>query len=118
MFDKKYICSPKGLPFVAYYKELSKNTGEIFTKLHFHDDFEILYICSGSATFNIDGKTYIADADTMVLVNPFETHSAKVLKPPLSFYCLDFDITILDMEHTDSLLKEKVKYANTVKIPE
>ena len=118
MFDKNYICSPKGIPFVAYYKKLSQSAGEIFTKLHFHDDFEMLYICDGTAEFNVDGKTYVADKDTLVLVNPFETHSAKVTKAPLSFYCLDFDISILGMAHTDGLLNEVIKYKNIVKLPE
>ncbi|MBQ8605885.1 MAG: AraC family transcriptional regulator [Clostridia bacterium] len=115
MFDKKYICSPKGLPFVAFYKNLSKGEGEIFTKLHFHDDFEMLYICEGAAEFNIDGKRYVANKDTLVLVNPYETHSAKVIRPPLVYYCLDFDLSMLGMENAAALLNEEKKYKNIVK---
>ena len=115
MFDNNYICAPKGIPFVAYFKTLDKKAGEPFTHLHFHSDFEMLYICDGAAEFTVSGNTFVAEKDSLVLINPFETHSAKVKKAPLSYYCMDFDTAMLGLEKGDEIINERLRYGNLVK---
>ena len=114
MFDKNYICAPKGIPFVAFYKKLEKPDGTLFTRLHYHNDFEIIYICEGTAEFIIDGKEYIAGPDTVVLINPYETHSSQIIKGPILYYCLDFDISMLDIPSASSVVQQKQKYRNII----
>ena len=114
MFDNNYICQPKGIEFVAFFKKLTPKTNEYFTKLHYHDDFEVLYIKEGSCEIIIDGKKFVATKDTLVLINPFETHCAKALESSLCYYCLDFDVSFLDSEYFEPIKKRVKRYKNIV----
>ncbi len=69
----------------------------IFTHLHNHKDFEIIFIKSGIAHFTIDGTPIEAHSGDLLLVNPYELHFgvADCTMETFSFYCFTFDLSIL-----------------------
>ena len=119
MFDDNYVCEPKGIPLVSYYKEIKNAKAPyVFTTLHYHSDFELLYIVSGSATMTVSGETFTVGIGSLVFINPFEVHYGEVLSSDFSYYCIDFDVKMLSLPSEESLLSEEMKYMNHVVNPD
>ncbi len=113
MFDNNYICQPKGIPLVSFYTDFKVNeNNKIFTPLHYHSDFEILYIKNGKAKMIIDEKEFFANDNSIIFINPFETHYGEILSDNFSYYCIDFDIKLLSLKQENEILKSKLKYKN------
>lgn len=115
MFDNAYISRRKSnnTPVVTLFKEYKRETdGTIFTHMHYHDDFEILYICSGRVKMIINGSTVTAERDSLIVINPYETHYGEILSESLSYYCLDFDLKFLSLSNEADIMTQKIKYTN------
>ncbi len=69
----------------------------VFTQLHNHKDFEILFIKSGTAHFTVDSVPIEAQSGDALLFNPYELHYgvASNKNLPFSFYCFTFDLSML-----------------------
>lgn len=116
MFNDNYICEPKGIPLVSYYREMKDiKSPYVFTTMHYHSDFEILYIVSGKGTMTVNGETFTVEKDSMVFINPYEVHYGEILSADFSYYCIDFDIKMLDLPCENALLTEEMKYVNHIK---
>lgn len=88
------------------YAYLRNSDGNIiFTPLHNHKDFEILFIKSGTAHFMIDGTSVEAHSGDLLLVNPYELHFGRTdcTMHPFSFYCVTFDLSMLCTKTTHSM---------------
>lgn len=113
MFDNKYYVLSKGIPFVSYYRIFSNIEPPMpFTHMHYHSDFEILYIEKGTAKMLIGGNSIMLSDDSILLINPYETHYGEILSDEFSYYCLDFDIKMLSLPHEQQILNEEIKYIN------
>ena len=116
MFNDNYICPNKGIPLVTYYKESEKNhIDKIFTPLHYHSDFEILYIKQGKAKMIIDKTEIIAGKGSILLINPYETHYGEIISDSFSYYCIDFNIKLLFLKNETEILNRRIKYVNHLK---
>ena len=113
MFDNNYICQPKGIPLVSFYKEFKTNHNvKIFTHMHYHSDFEIIYIKHGQAKMIINENEIMAGDNSILLINPYETHYGEILSNSFSYYCIDFDIKMLSLENEKKILNSRLKYTN------
>lgn len=117
MFDNRYITQRKtnNTPIVTFYKKIICDTdGIIFTHMHYHDDFEILYILSGRVKMLINGNTVTAEDNSVIIINPYETHYGEILSESLSYYCLDFDFKLLSLNNEEDILSKKIRYINYI----
>jgi YesN/AraC family two-component response regulator len=60
-------------------------------KNHFHNSHEIIYIEEGSASFNINNKTYICEGGDLIFISNLETHDAKIISYPYKRYFILVD---------------------------
>lgn len=66
------------------------------TKLHNHNEFEILLILKGSCTVRIANKEYYARGGDMIFINPLEIHEITVNQDtPYAHKCMCFDISVI-----------------------
>jgi len=108
MFDDNYEIENKGFPLVTYFKEISNVTPpQIFTQMHYHSDFEILYIVSGKAKMVVNTECFTAKKGSLILINPYDVHYGEIVGEELSYYCIDFDAKLL-------LEKDETKYVNHI----
>ena len=113
MFDNKYYISSKGIPYVSFYNEFKDiETPMPFTHMHYHSDVEILYIKKGTAKMLIGGNTINLSDNSLLLINPYETHYGEITSSEFSYYCLDFDIKMLSLPKEQQILSEEIKYIN------
>lgn len=117
MFNNTYISKRKAnnIPIVTFLKEYNKEVeGAIFTHMHYHDDFEVLYICRGKVKMLINGNDVIAEDDSVIIINPYETHYGEVLSDSLLYYCIDFDLKFLGLSHENEIMSNAIKYINYI----
>jgi len=67
------------------YEESSEAT-EI--KLHFHSNYQIIYICEGCVEFTINKKTCNVGADNIIFISHLESHELKIIKFPYKRYLI------------------------------
>ncbi len=111
MYDDRYLCGRKGIPFVAFSEafDFEKNTfrhkpvliengRRIFTHLHCHGDFEILCITEGKADMQVGEIRRKVGRGDVVLVCPYVTHFGSIPDSVkrFSYLCIDFDLSFLD----------------------
>ncbi len=112
MFDKNYDVTHESqlTPIVTIHKKVSYQS--VFTHMHYHDDFEILYIVKGKVNMIIDGVKFSADSGSIILINPYETHYGEMLDDSLEYYCIDFSLTILSLPNENEIISRNIKYVN------
>lgn len=115
MFNDTYNCEPKGIPLVSFYKQI-KNApyASIFTSMHYHSDFEVLYITEGSAKMNVAGNTFYPCKGSLVLINPYEIHYGELVSSELSYYCIDFNPGMLQPYGETRTSYREMKYINHI----
>ena len=68
---------------------------------HQHRTYQLMYIAAGHIRIQINGSTYDAGRDSVILINCFETHSVEVLSDIYERYYVTFS-----KEQTDRLLDD------------
>jgi AraC family transcriptional regulator, transcriptional activator of pobA len=91
-------------PLASGRTEVDERLGVSFQKLvqhvpfrhvpHRHDFYQLIWIESGQGTFLRDGKSYPAEAGTLIFVPPGQVHTWK-WKHPLEGYMLSFEPVLL-----------------------
>ena len=111
MFDNSYLYNEKikDSHIVSFYREISCNSGKVFTHMHYHDYFEILYIKKGKVKMLVNGNTFVAEESSMLLINPYENHYGEVLSEDLGYYCIVFDVKALSLPEETELLSSTKK---------
>ena len=114
MFDKNYDISQnkQASSIVAIHKFFDKKS--VFTHMHYHDDFEIIYIVHGKVFMIIDGVKFNAEEGSVILINPYETHYGEMIDDKLEYYCIDFPISALSLETENDLMTRRRKYENHI----
>ncbi len=77
---------------------------------HWHDEFEIIYLEKGLASFSIDGQEYRLSPHQFLFVNCGSIHSGKAVESPEAF-AIVFNLNMLCSEEPDIC---KAKYLQPV----
>lgn len=94
-FEEKVNHGTAELPIALHKLTYPEGTDNIFY-LHWHREFEILFITEGSVLFTIEHKDYLLNAGDFAFVNSNLYHSAKAAtKEKCSFFAIDFSYQLL-----------------------
>ncbi len=82
---------------------------------HYHHDFELLYILSGSATLLHNGITMPIKQEDFILFNPNETHEITVKEGTITILCIQFSPNFFQSIYSDiKLLNFDEVYLNRI----
>lgn len=91
MLDDSFKINYKSVPIA-----ISEQNHSSPTKLHNHNEFEILLINEGACTVHIANREYSAKSGDMIFVNPMEVHEITVNQDtPYAHQCICFDISVI-----------------------
>ena len=71
--------------------------------VHWHDEFEIIYIIKGSLKISIEDRDYTGTAGTVFLVNPKELHLMGSADLSVAYYTLLFPLEFISFQSKDEL---------------
>ncbi len=92
-------------PFSTYHIE---NAGRSFQiPVHWHDEFEIIYVRSGFLTVSISGKSYIGKTGDAFVVSPGNLHLMGSQTGTVDYYTFLFPLKYISF-CTDDMLDEKL----------
>ena len=92
-------------PFSTYHIE---NAGRSFQiPVHWHDEFEIIYVRSGSLTVSISGESYIGKTGDAFVVSPGNLHLMGAQTGTVDYYTFLFPLKYISFR-TDDMLDEKL----------
>ena len=92
-------------PFSTYHIE---NAGRSFQiPVHWHDEFEIIYVRSGFLTVSISGESYIGKTGEAFVVSPGNLHLMGSQSGTVDYYTFLFSLKYISFR-TDDMLDEKL----------
>ena len=92
-------------PFSTYHIE---NAGRSFQiPVHWHDEFEIIYVRSGFLTVSISGESYIGKTGEAFVVSPGNLHLMGSQSGTVDYYTILFPLKYISFR-TDDMLDEKL----------
>ena len=92
-------------PFSTYHIE---NAGRSFQiPVHWHDEFEIIYVRSGFLTVSIAGESYIGKTGEAFVVSPGNLHLMGSQSGTVDYYTFLFPLKYISFR-TDDMLDEKL----------
>ena len=92
-------------PFSTYHIE---NAGRSFQiPVHWHDEFEIIYVRSGFLTVSISGESYIGKTGEAFVVSPGNLHLMASQSGTVDYYTFLFPLKYISFR-TDDMLDEKL----------
>ena len=92
-------------PFSTYHIE---NAGRSFQiPIHWHDEFEIIYVRSGFLTVSISGESYIGKTGDAFVVSPGNLHLMGSQSGTVDYYTFLFPLKYISFR-TDDMLDEKL----------
>ena len=92
-------------PFSTYHIE---NAGRSFQiPVHWHDEFEIIYVRRGFLTVSISGKSYIGKTGDAFVVSPGNLHLMGSQTGTVDYYTFLFPLKYISFR-TDDMLDEKL----------
>ena len=92
-------------PFSTYHIE---NAGRSFQiPVHWHDEFEIIYVRSGFLTVSISGESYIGTTGEAFVVSPGNLHLMGSQTGTVDYYTFLFPLKYISFR-TDDMLDEKL----------
>jgi AraC-like DNA-binding protein len=95
----------KDEPFSTYHIE---NAGRSFQiPVHWHDEFEIIYVRSGFLTVSISGESYIGKTGDAFVVSPGNLHLMGSQTGTVDYYTFLFPLKYISFR-TDDMLDEKL----------
>lgn len=81
----------------------NRPTGSNVLRPHWHEQFEIIYMVSGSAVFDIGGFSYEAGAGDVLFVNSGELHSGySIQNSRVDYYAVVYDPALLSALSIDA----------------
>lgn len=72
---------------------------------HFHNAYEVIYVCAGTALFRIGDASYRAGPHSLVFISKLEEHSVRILEGGYRRYCALLSSVQLDRMLDDPELK-------------
>ena len=90
----------KSFPFVMYHGRIPEWLGGY--PLHWHNEFEIIFITYGEGIINVQGKKYFCTKDDIIIIPPQQIHSiVQNGQKKIAYYNILFDFSFLE-ENPDS----------------
>ena len=78
---------------------------------HFHNGYELIFVTGGQAVFDINSHIYPAGANSLLLINQFESHRLTVREYPYKRYYLlirpDFFSSIINEPELESIFRQR-----------
>lgn len=104
-------------PYIVYKGSIP----EFFSSypLHWHDEMELIYICSGQGVITIQSHQYIVKADDIVIIPPQMVHSIEqYFKCTMEYFNILFHFSLLNYASNDTCYEKYFKplYCHT-KLP-
>ena len=92
-------------PFSIYHIE---NAGQSFQiPVHWHDEFEIIYVKSGFLTVNISGENYIGKPGDAFVVSPGNLHFMGSKTGTVDYFTFLFPLKYISF-YTDDILDDRL----------
>ena len=85
-------------------KEFVYSIEETKREVHFHNDYQIIFVMSGAIEVAFDNGTFVADQGSLVFISNLENHSFSVLTKPCEKYFITLGVHALDEAIMDSQL--------------
>lgn len=98
MTDIKLVPSPD--VFTIEYKDNMKSSD---VPIHYHNDYEIIFVCDGKAEFKIGNKTYYPEKNTLIFISNVEPHESTILEYPYRRHVIMFKSDFLNAAISDPL---------------
>ena len=92
-------------PFSTYHIENAERSFQI--PVHWHDEFEIIYVRSGFLTVSISGESYIGKTGEAFVVSPGNLHLMGSQTGTVDYYTFLFPLKYISFR-TDDMLDEKL----------
>ena len=92
-------------PFSTYHIENAERSFQI--PVHWHDEFEIIYVRSGFLTVSISGESYIGKTGEAFVVSPGNLHLMGSQSGTVDYYTFLFPLKYISF-CTDDMLDEKL----------
>ena len=92
-------------PFSIYHIANAKRSFQI--PIHWHDEFEIIYVRSGFLTVSISGESYIGKTGDAFVVSPGNLHLMGSQSGTVDYYTFLFPLKYISFR-TDDMLDEKL----------
>ena len=92
-------------PFSTYHIEYAGRSFQI--PVHWHDEFEIIYVRSGFLTVSISGESYIGKTGDAFVVSPGNLHLMGSQTGTVDYYTFLFPLKYISFR-TDDMLDEKL----------
>lgn len=110
----------KEFPYIDYHIYDVKKPFQI--PVHWHDEFEIIYVKKGSLQVSIEGINYEAKEHEIFLVNPGELHLMGAEKTGVDYHTFVFPLKLISFQTDDELestffspLRNKqIKFSNRI----
>lgn len=80
-------------PIAVY--PVSHTSKQTILQHHWHDEFELIYLDTGSAIFTNDGKESLVHAGDLVFVNSSAVHSAISIEAPTLYHSIVFHPNVI-----------------------
>lgn len=91
----------KEYPYGQYFIHNVKHTFQF--PVHWHDEFEIIYIKRGPLHVSIEGQDYLGHSGSLFLVNPRELHFMGSEDLSVAYYTLLFPLEFISFQTMDDL---------------
>lgn len=91
----------KECPYDQYFIHNIRHAFQI--PVHWHNEFEIIYIKHGNLEISIDEQAYHATPDSVYFVNPKELHLMGSTEPDVAYYTLLFPLEFISFQSDDLL---------------
>ncbi len=86
----------------------------IHTVIHYHSDMELLFIDEGETVMQVAGRTFTANENSLILINPYEVHSGETVGSAYAHRCICFDLLQLDLPQVERFLSGELAYVNNI----
>jgi len=74
---------------------------EIF-RSHWHEHFELIFMISGKLNLNCNANSIDAKTGDLLIINPNDLHNLYSLSQKVEYYCIIFDINLIQSISNDS----------------
>ena len=91
----------KEYPFCQYH--ISYHGCPYQCPVHWHDEFEIIYVKEGIVSLTINDESYVAKKNSIHLINPRELHLMGSSDPSVSYYAILFPLEFISFQTMDDL---------------
>lgn len=105
MSEIKLVPSPD--VFSIEYKD---NVEPCDVPIHYHNDYQIIFVCDGKAEFKIGNKTYYPEKNTLIFISNVEPHESTVIAYPYRRHVIMFKSDFLNTAVSDPLFTSIFKF--------